>query len=93
MTIRYGPLDSGLLVNASIILIHKMLIWREIGVICEDCTCSMNRLVCCSLVSAVPEFSPVVLAVGVNERSRCGLAWGSAARNDCHCGRLNGQKF
>jgi hypothetical protein len=51
----------------------------------------MSRLVCCTFVSTVPEISSVVLAVGVNDRSRCGLAWGSAALNDGHYRNLNGQ--
>jgi len=52
---------------------------------------STSRLVCCTFVSTVPEFSSVVLAVGINERSRCGLARGSPAQNDGHSRRLNGQ--
>ena len=47
MTISYGSLDFVLLANASVILIYKMLIWREIGVICDGCMWSMSRLVCC----------------------------------------------
>jgi hypothetical protein len=53
----------------------------------------MGRVVYCTFVSTVPEFSSVVLAVGVNDGSRYGLAWGSAAQNERSCIRLNEKKF
>jgi len=66
-----------------------MLIWREIGVICEECMWNMSMLVCCTFLYTVLEFSSVVLAVDVNDRFRCGLARGSAAQNDSQCRLLN----